>query len=146
MSQVPVASAPIHRRRIPTRWLIIGAAVVLVLAAVVGVGLIAAQPDSAASEAGTAAAPQSQPYLGAAAPGPLRLKVTPANGKKGVALDAKVSVRADAGTLRSVKVTRSGEAMEGTFDQRSHVWTATRRPRPRRSLQGFGRRGRPGRA
>jgi lipoprotein-anchoring transpeptidase ErfK/SrfK len=120
MSHVPVASAPVDRRRIPTRWLVLGAAVVLTLAAA-GAGLLIAQPGSPASAAG----PASRPYLGAANPGPLRLNVSPANGKKSVPLNARVRVRADAGTLRSVEVRSEGKALAGTFDQRAHTWTAT---------------------
>jgi lipoprotein-anchoring transpeptidase ErfK/SrfK len=120
MSDVPVASTPVHRRRPLNRWLLVGAAVVLILTAVSAAGLLIAQPGSPASAAG----PASRPFVGAADPGPLRLNVTPSDGRKGVRLNAKVRVRADAGTLRSVKVSSRGRTLDGTFDLRAHTWTA----------------------
>ena len=119
MSDVPVASAPVHRRRIPTRWLVVGAVAVLTLAAAAA-GLLVAQPGSPAA----AVAPASRPYLGAVDPGPLRLTLSPADGKKGVVLDAKVRVRAEAGMLRSVDVSSGGRELAGTFDTRAHTWTS----------------------
>ena len=128
MSQVPVASAPVRTDpgpppgpRVPNRWLIVGVVAVLVMVSIWLAAIVTARPGAPAEGERSV---KGQPFLGTVDPGPVRLKITPANGKRGVRLGTPVVVRADAGTLSTVEVTADGVAVDGHFDRRAHRWTA----------------------
>jgi len=97
-----------------------------VLAAAGAVALVACSPSSQVGQ--PAGAGTASPTQRAGAAAPPNLNVSPADGSKGVKLDAPVTVTADSGSLDSVLVHPSGDAqafLTGTLGSGARTWTST---------------------
>ena len=95
-------------------------------AAAASVALVACSPTSSVTT--PAGAGTANPTQAATAAPPPDLSVSPADGAKGVKLDAPVTVTADSGSIDSVLVHPSGDSesfLTGTLGSGSRTWTST---------------------